>query len=30
VRRLLTAEAGISKERVSFLGYWKVGGPLVG
>jgi len=30
VRRLLTAEAGIPKERVSFLGYWKVGGPLVG
>lgn len=30
VRRFLTAEVGIPKERVSFLGYWKVGGPLVG
>lgn len=30
IRRLLTAEVGIAKDRVSFLGYWKVGGPLVG
>lgn len=30
IRRHLTAEAGIAKDRVSFLGYWKVGGPLVG
>lgn len=30
IRRHLTAEVGIAKERVSFLGYWKVGGPLAG
>lgn len=30
IRRYLTADVGVSKERVSFLGYWKVGGPLVG
>lgn len=30
IRRRLTAEVGIAKERVSFLGYWKIGGPLVG
>ncbi|MFF7291012.1 siderophore-interacting protein [Microbacterium sp. NPDC008134] len=30
IRRYLTAELGIPKERVSFLGYWKSGGPLVG
>lgn len=30
LRRHLTAEVGIAKERVSFLGYWKIGGPLVG
>ncbi|WP_460737142.1 siderophore-interacting protein [Microbacterium neimengense] len=30
IRRHLTAERGVSKDRVSFLGYWKLGGPLVG
>lgn len=30
VRRHLTSVVGIPKERVSFLGYWKIGGPLVG
>ncbi|WTM65402.1 siderophore-interacting protein [Humidisolicoccus flavus] len=30
IRRYLTSELGIEKERVSFLGYWKRGGPLVG
>jgi len=30
IRRFLTAEVGIPKERVSFLGYWRVGGPLTG
>lgn len=30
LRRHLTAEVGIAKDRVSFLGYWKIGGPLVG
>lgn len=30
IRRHLTAERGLPKERVSFLGYWKLGGPLVG
>ncbi|MGN7948696.1 siderophore-interacting protein [Microbacterium sp. 22215] len=30
IRRRLTAEVGVAKERVSFLGYWKIGGPLVG
>lgn len=30
IRRFLTTEAGIPKEQVSFLGYWRVGGPLTG
>ncbi|MFJ2551748.1 siderophore-interacting protein [Microbacterium sp. NPDC087591] len=30
VRRHITSAVGIPKERVSFLGYWKIGGPLVG
>ena len=30
IRRYLTHDLGISKERVSFLGYWRLGGPLVG
>lgn len=30
IRRYLTADLGIEKEHVSFLGYWKRGGPLVG
>jgi NADPH-dependent ferric siderophore reductase len=30
IRRYLTHELGIAKERVSFLGYWRLGGPLVG
>lgn len=30
IRRYLTRDLGISKERVSFLGYWRLGGPLVG
>ncbi|WDG18759.1 siderophore-interacting protein [Microbacterium sp. Clip185] len=30
IRRHLTAERGVPKDRVSFLGYWKLGGPLVG
>ena len=30
IRRYLTTDLGIPKERVSFLGYWKRGGPLVG
>ncbi|MCC4907671.1 siderophore-interacting protein [Microbacterium sp. cx-59] len=29
VRRYLVSEVGIAKERVSFLGYWKRGGPLI-
>jgi NADPH-dependent ferric siderophore reductase len=29
VRRYLTSELGIAKDRVSFLGYWKSGSPLV-
>ncbi|GAA3665368.1 siderophore-interacting protein [Microbacterium marinilacus] len=29
IRRHLTATLGIPKERVAFLGYWKLGGPLV-
>ncbi|MGO3885370.1 MAG: siderophore-interacting protein, partial [Mycetocola sp.] len=29
-RRYVTEEGGINKARVSFLGYWKHGGPLVG
>ncbi len=30
LRRLLTGTLRLSKERVSFLGYWREGGPLVG
>ncbi|AKV86627.1 siderophore synthetase [Microbacterium sp. CGR1] len=30
IRRYLTSGLGIPKERVSFLGYWRRGGPLVG
>lgn len=30
IRRLLTREAGVAKEQISFLGYWRHGGPLVG
>lgn len=30
IRRRLTAELGLDKSRVAFLGYWKLGGPLVG
>ncbi len=30
VRRHLTSVIGVPKDQVSFLGYWKVGGPLVG
>ncbi len=30
IRRHLTGDAGIPKDRVAFLGYWKRGGPLVG
>lgn len=30
IRRHLTADALLPKERVAFLGYWKLGGPLVG
>ncbi|RAZ34324.1 siderophore-interacting protein [Microbacterium sp. SMR1] len=30
IRRLITTEVGIPKERISFLGYWRHGGPLVG
>lgn len=30
IRRHLTAELGLPKEQVSFLGYWKLGGPLIG
>ncbi len=29
IRRYLTAELGIPKDLVSFLGYWRSGGPLV-
>lgn len=29
IRRYLTTDLGIAKERISFLGYWKTGGPLV-
>ncbi|MEH3090191.1 MAG: siderophore-interacting protein [Microbacterium arborescens] len=29
IRRLLTREVGIAKDRISFLGYWRHGGPLV-
>ncbi|GAB3597576.1 siderophore-interacting protein [Microbacterium tumbae] len=28
IRRHLTGDLGISKERVAFLGYWRLGGPL--
>lgn len=28
-RRLLVREAGLPRERLSFLGYWREGGPLV-
>lgn len=30
IRRLLTREVGVAKDRISFLGYWRHGGPLVG
>jgi len=30
MRRHLTAGLGLDKSRVAFLGYWKLGGPLVG
>ncbi|MEH6821618.1 MAG: siderophore-interacting protein [Dietzia psychralcaliphila] len=30
LRRYLTAEIAMPKDRVAFLGYWKLGGPLVG
>ncbi|MDT3345967.1 siderophore-interacting protein [Microbacterium aquilitoris] len=30
LRRLLTGRFGVPKDRVSFLGYWREGGPLVG
>lgn len=30
IRRFLTTDVGIPKERISFLGYWRHGGPLVG
>ena len=30
IRRYLTTELGIAKEHVSFNGYWKNGGPLIG
>ncbi|WP_295100935.1 siderophore-interacting protein [uncultured Microbacterium sp.] len=30
IRRYLTSDLGIPKDRVSFLGYWRRGGPLVG
>lgn len=30
IRRHLTADLGIPKDRVAFLGYWRLGGPLVG
>ena len=30
IRRHLTADFALVKERVAFLGYWKLGGPLVG
>lgn len=30
IRRHLTAQVGVAKEQVSFLGYWRIGGPLVG
>nr|WP_282432217.1 SIP domain-containing protein [Microbacterium hominis] len=30
IRRHLTATAGMAPTQISFLGYWKQGGPLVG
>lgn len=30
IRRSLTGEFGIAKDRVAFLGYWRIGGALVG
>jgi NADPH-dependent ferric siderophore reductase len=30
IRRHLTGTLGVDKDRVAFLGYWKLGGPLVG
>lgn len=30
IRRYLTQELGVDKDRIAFLGYWKTGGPLVG
>ena len=30
IRRSLTQDLGVAKEQVAFLGYWKLGGPLVG
>jgi NADPH-dependent ferric siderophore reductase len=30
IRRFLTNDVGIAKDRISFLGYWRYGGPLVG
>jgi len=30
IRRYLTREVGVSPDQISFLGYWKRGGPLVG
>lgn len=30
IRRHLTGSLGLDRERVAFLGYWRLGGPLVG
>lgn len=30
IRRYLTTDLSLAKDRVAFLGYWKLGGPLVG
>ncbi|WP_460794811.1 siderophore-interacting protein [Microbacterium sp. GXF0217] len=30
IRRHLTTDFGLAKEQVAFLGYWRLGGPLVG
>ncbi|WP_053386366.1 siderophore-interacting protein [Leucobacter japonicus] len=30
IRRYLTSELGIAKDRIAFLGYWRIGGALVG
>nr|WP_083199642.1 SIP domain-containing protein [Microbacterium oleivorans] len=30
LRRLVTGRLEVPKDRVSFLGYWREGGPLVG